>query len=92
MQKLISTFILRRGRDLRCFCRRSRCVQQLARPVTLQSLAENDISVEQAMLVAQGAIDACKKDNSVISVAVVDRYRRGPFLVARRRGFAGGYR
>ena len=48
-------------------------VQQMTRQFTLQSLGANDISVEQALLVAQGAVDACKKDNSVITVAVVDQ-------------------
>jgi len=48
-------------------------VSQLIKDNTLQSLNSNDISVDQALLVAQGAIDACKKDNSVITVAVVDR-------------------
>jgi uncharacterized protein GlcG (DUF336 family) len=47
-------------------------VQQMTRQFTLQSLAGNDISVEQALLVAQGAIDACKTDNSIVTVAVVD--------------------
>ncbi|HEX3485157.1 MAG TPA: heme-binding protein [Micropepsaceae bacterium] len=47
-------------------------VQQMVKQFTLQSLAANDISVEQAVMVAQGAINECKKDNSVISVAVVD--------------------
>jgi uncharacterized protein GlcG (DUF336 family) len=47
-------------------------VQQMTRQFTLQSLGANDISVEQALLVAQGAINECKKDNSVITVAVVD--------------------
>src|SRR3979409_730634 len=47
-------------------------VQHVTGQFTLQSLAGNDISVEQALLVAQGALDACKKDNSVITVAVVD--------------------
>jgi len=46
---------------------------QLVKSATLQSLNYNDISVEQAMLVAEGAINECKKDNSAISVAVVDR-------------------
>jgi uncharacterized protein GlcG (DUF336 family) len=48
-------------------------LQELVKSYTLQSLAENDISVEQALLVAQGAIDECKKSNSTVTVAVVDR-------------------
>jgi uncharacterized protein GlcG (DUF336 family) len=56
-------------------------VQQMTRQFTLQSLAGNDISVEQALLVVQGAIDACKKDNSVITVAVVDHVGGVRFLV-----------
>ncbi len=48
-------------------------VQELAKESTLQSLTNSDISVEQALMVAQGALDACKKDNSAVSVAVVDR-------------------
>jgi RNA polymerase sigma-32 factor len=43
-------------------------VNQLSRTFLLQSLAYGDISVEQALLVAQGAINECKqKDNSVIT-------------------------
>ena len=56
-------------------------VQQMVKISTLQSLNNNDISVEQALMVAQGAVDACKKDNSVISVAVVDRNGMTRFLV-----------
>ena len=56
-------------------------VQQMTRQLSLQSLAGNDISVEQALLVAQGAIDACKKDNSVITVAVVDHVGGVRFIV-----------
>src|SRR5260221_11174748 len=56
-------------------------VQQMTRQFTLQSLAGNDISVEQALLVAQGAIDACKRDNSVITVAVVDHVGGVRFIV-----------
>ena len=47
-------------------------VQELVKDYTLQSLAENDISLEQAVLVAQGALDACK-NNSPVTIAVVDR-------------------
>src|SRR5215467_10520662 len=55
---------------------------QLTRTFLLQSLAYGDISVEQALLVAQGAINECKqKDNSVISVAVVDRDGLTRFLL-----------
>ena len=57
-------------------------VQQMVKMSMLQSLNNNDISVEQALLVAQGAMDACKKkDNSVISVAVVDRNGLVRFLL-----------
>jgi len=48
-------------------------VQELVKDYTLQSLAQNDISLEQAVLVAEGALDACKKNNSAVTVAVVDR-------------------
>jgi len=48
-------------------------VQELVKNYTLQSLSENDISLEQAVLVAKGAIDECKKNNSPVTVAVVDR-------------------
>ena len=37
-------------------------VQQIVKISTLQSLNNNDISVEQALLVAEGAIKECKKD------------------------------
>jgi uncharacterized protein GlcG (DUF336 family) len=56
-------------------------VQQMVKISMLQSLSNNDISVEQAMLVAEGAIKGCKKDNSVISVAVVDRNGMVRFLL-----------
>jgi uncharacterized protein GlcG (DUF336 family) len=55
--------------------------QQMTRQFTLQSLGANDISVEQALLVAQGALDACKKDNSVITVAVVNHEGGVRFLM-----------
>lgn len=48
-------------------------LQELIKSNTLQSLSYNDISVEQALLVAQGALDECKKSNSTVTVAVVDR-------------------
>jgi uncharacterized protein GlcG (DUF336 family) len=47
--------------------------QELLKNATLQTLTLNDVSIDQAMLVAQGAIAECKKDNSVVTVAVVDR-------------------
>src|SRR5580700_11385433 len=56
-------------------------VQQMTRQFTLQSLGASDISVEQALLVAQGAIDACKKDNSVVTVAVVDHEGGVKFVI-----------
>jgi uncharacterized protein GlcG (DUF336 family) len=56
-------------------------LQQLVKSYTLQSLVENDISVEQALQVAQGAINECKKSNSAITVAVVDRVGGVRFLV-----------
>src|ERR1700716_2387224 len=56
-------------------------VQQMTKQFTLQSLGANDISVEQALLVAQGALDACKKDNSVITVAVVNHEGGVRFLM-----------
>ncbi len=48
-------------------------LQELIKSYTLQTIAENDISVEQALQVAQGALDECKKSNSAVTVAVVDR-------------------
>ncbi|HXJ01787.1 MAG TPA: heme-binding protein [Micropepsaceae bacterium] len=71
MQKLINTLVLGVA-GIFVVAAGFALVQQMVKQFTLQSLAANDISVEQAVLVAQGAIDACKKDNSVISVAVVD--------------------
>lgn len=56
-------------------------LQELVKDYTLQSLAENDISLEQALQVAQGAIDECKKSNSAVTVAVVDRVGGVRFLV-----------
>ena len=40
---------------------------------TLQTIPLNEVSIDQALLVAQGAIDECKKNGDVITVAVVDR-------------------
>ena len=48
-------------------------LQELVKTNTLQSVSENDISIEQALLVAQGAISECQKSNSPVTVAVVDR-------------------
>ncbi len=48
-------------------------LQELVKSYTLQSLSDNDISVEQAMMVAQGALDECKKTSPNVTVAVVDR-------------------
>jgi len=56
-------------------------VQELVRSHTLQALTNLDISVEQALLVADGAIAECKKDNSAVSVAVVDRNGAVRFLL-----------
>ena len=56
-------------------------LQELAKDYTLQTLVETDISFEQAFQVAQGAIDACKKENSPVTVAVVDRIGGVRFLV-----------
>ena len=55
--------------------------QQMLKQYTLQTLAENDISVDQALTVAQGAINECKKDNSAITVAVVDHEGSVRFIV-----------
>jgi len=56
-------------------------VAQMLRTYTLSSLTESDISVAQALEVAQGAIDECKKDNSAVTVAVVDRLGGIRFLI-----------
>jgi uncharacterized protein GlcG (DUF336 family) len=55
--------------------------QQMLKQFTMQTLAENDISVEQALAVAQGAINECNKDNSVVTVAVVDHEGGVRFIV-----------
>ena len=48
-------------------------VQQLVKQSMLQSLSGETISVDEALLVAQGAMDACKKAGAqTVSVAVVD--------------------
>lgn len=56
-------------------------VNQLVKISTLQSLAKNDISIDQALLVAQGAIDECKKAGSAVSVAVVDHEGGVRFII-----------
>lgn len=55
--------------------------QQLIKQYTLQTLGENDISLEQALQVAQGALDACKKNNSPVTVAITDRVGGVRFLI-----------
>jgi uncharacterized protein GlcG (DUF336 family) len=80
MQKLINIFVLGVA-GIFVVAAGFALVQQMVRTTTLQSLAANDISVEQALLVAQGAIDACKKDNSIITVAVVDHEGDVRFVV-----------
>ena len=80
MQKLINTLVLSVA-GLFVVAATFAIVQQMVRTMTLQSLAANDISVEQAVLVAQGAIDACKKDSAALTVAVVDHEGGVRFLV-----------
>ena len=80
MQKLINTLVLGVA-GIFVVSAGFALVQQMVRTMTLQSLAGNDISVEQALLVAQGALDACKKDNAVITVAVVDHEGDDPRLL-----------
>jgi uncharacterized protein GlcG (DUF336 family) len=41
--------------------------------ITAPTLTERDISLEQAMTIAQAAVDECMKKNSPVTVAVVDR-------------------
>jgi uncharacterized protein GlcG (DUF336 family) len=80
MQKLINTLVLSVA-GIFVIAATFAIVQQMVKTMTLQSLAANDISVEQALLVAQGAIDACKKDSSALTVAVVDHEGGVRFLV-----------
>ena len=47
-------------------------VQQLIKSATLQTLNASTVSVEQALMVAEGAIAECKKNNDIVTVAVVD--------------------
>jgi uncharacterized protein GlcG (DUF336 family) len=56
-------------------------LHELLKDYTLQTLAENDISLDQALRVAQGAIDECKKSNSPVTVAIVDRVGEIRFAV-----------
>ena len=41
--------------------------------ITAPTLTQKDISLEQAMVIAQAAVDECMKSNSPVTVAVVDR-------------------
>jgi uncharacterized protein GlcG (DUF336 family) len=41
--------------------------------ITAPTLTQRDISLEQAMEIAQAAVEECKKSDSAITVAVVDR-------------------
>jgi uncharacterized protein GlcG (DUF336 family) len=57
-------------------------IQQLVKSATLQSLTAEDISVDEALLVAQGALDECKKTGApTVSVAVVDNVGGVRFLL-----------
>ena len=56
-------------------------VQQLVKTSMLQDLSAETISVDEALMVAQGAMDACKKNGAVISVAVVDGQGAVRFLL-----------
>jgi uncharacterized protein GlcG (DUF336 family) len=47
-------------------------INQLIKISTLQTLSHSEVSIDQALLVAQGAVDECKKAGATISVAVVD--------------------
>jgi uncharacterized protein GlcG (DUF336 family) len=48
-------------------------INQLIKISTLQTLSHNEVSIDQALLVAQGAIDKCRGEGAAaISVAVVD--------------------
>jgi uncharacterized protein GlcG (DUF336 family) len=63
-------------------------VQELIKDATLQTVVETDISLEQALQVAQGAVDECKKSNSPVTVAVVDRVGDIRFAVRGNGGTA----
>ena len=80
MQKLINTLVLGVA-GIFVVSAGFALIQQMTRQFTLQSLAENNISVDQAMLVAQGALNECKKGGSTISVAVVDHNGGVRFLL-----------
>jgi uncharacterized protein GlcG (DUF336 family) len=56
-------------------------VQQLVKTSMLQTLNAEDVSVDEALLVAQGALDACKSGGPAISVAVVDENGGVRFLL-----------
>ncbi len=48
-------------------------VTHIVKISTLQTNQLNEVSIDQALLVAQGAIDECKKNGDVITVAITDR-------------------
>ena len=48
-------------------------LNQMVKISTLQTNQLNEVSIDQALLVAQGAIDECKKNGDVITVAITDR-------------------
>lgn len=48
---------------------------------TLQTVELAEVSIDQALLVAQGAIEECKKNGDVITVAVTDRMGGIRFLL-----------
>ena len=57
-------------------------IQQLVKSATLQTLSAENISVDEALMVAQGALDECKKAGSpAVSVAVVDNVGGVRFLL-----------
>ena len=54
---------------------------QLIKSSMMQTISAEDVSVDEAIDVAQGALDACKSGGPAISVAVVDEAGQVRFLL-----------
>jgi uncharacterized protein GlcG (DUF336 family) len=80
MQKLINTVVLGVA-GIFVVSAAFAIIQQMVNTMTLQSLTASDISVEQALLIAEGAINQCQKDSPATTVAVVDHDGGVRFLV-----------
>jgi uncharacterized protein GlcG (DUF336 family) len=72
MPKLLTTFVMGVFALFAIFATVT-FFKTLTPAITAPTLTQKDISLEQAMEIAQAAVDECKKSDSAVTVAVVDR-------------------